>query len=121
MRLFFVLWFLAAQAWGCSCMVSPTGNPPCQSAWQYDAVFTGTVTQITDPEPALAPPGQPAGSTPFPQRKVRIRITEALLGLDPDQRELLLETGLGGGDCGFVDVAADSILGGRCTAAVGGR
>jgi hypothetical protein len=101
MRFFFVLCLMPAQAWACSCMVSPTGDPPCQSAWRYDAVFTGTVTAIADPGPPLAPPGPPAPSMPFPQRKVRIRITEALVGLDADQKEVVIETGLGGGDCGY--------------------
>jgi 5-hydroxyisourate hydrolase-like protein (transthyretin family) len=32
---------------------------------------------------------------------VRIRITEVLLGLDPGQRDIEIETGLGGGDCGY--------------------
>jgi hypothetical protein len=32
---------------------------------------------------------------------VRIRITEMLLGLEPDQKEIVVETGLGGGDCGY--------------------
>src|SRR5260370_691572 len=49
MRTFLVLGLLAVKAWGCSCTVSPTGTPPCQSAWLYEAVFTGMVTEITDP------------------------------------------------------------------------
>lgn len=102
MRMLFIPWILAARVWGCSCAVSPAGNPPCQSAWQYDAVFTGMVTEISDPGPPIAPPGPPADSPlPFPQRKVRIRIAEVLLGLDPNQREIVIETGLGGGDCGY--------------------
>jgi hypothetical protein len=96
MRILFALGLLARQAWGCSCVGYPTGNPPCQFAWQYDAVFTGMVTEITDPGLPIAPLVRP-----FPQRKVRIRITEALLGLDPNQREIVIETGLGGGDCGY--------------------
>lgn len=87
-----VLGFLAANAWGCSCRVSPTGTPPCQYAWLYDAVFTGMVTEITDPGPSPAS---------FPQRRVRIKLIEALAGLDPNQKEIVIETGLGGGDCGY--------------------
>ena len=34
MRMLFVLGFLTAQAWGCSCGGSPTGNPP----WLTDLV-----------------------------------------------------------------------------------
>src|SRR5260370_42258970 len=98
MRMLFVLGLLAAKTWGCSCAVSPSGNPPCQSAWQYGAVFTGMVTEITDPGPPIEPPVPSPLS--FPQRKVRIRITAALVGLDPKQREGVIETGMGGGDCG---------------------
>jgi hypothetical protein len=102
MRILFLLGFLAAPAWGCSCSGSSTGTPPCQSAWQYDAVFTGMVAEITDPGPSVAPPGAAAASPiAFPQRRVRIRITEALAGLDPKQQEIVIETGLGGGDCGY--------------------
>ena len=102
MRILFVLGFLAARAWGCSCAVSPAGNPPCQSAWQYNAVFTGMVTEISDPGPLTVPLGSsPPGPHSFPQRRVRIRITEALLGLDRDQGEIVIETGAGGGDCGY--------------------
>jgi hypothetical protein len=32
---------------------------------------------------------------------VRIRVTEALAGLDSTQQEIVIETGLGGGDCGY--------------------
>src|ERR1700724_2964825 len=92
MRTFLVLGFLAAKAWGSFCGVLATGATPCQYAWLYDAVFTGMVTEITDPGPSPAS---------FPQRKVRIKINEALVGLDPNQKEIVIETGLGGGDCGY--------------------
>jgi hypothetical protein len=102
MRILFLLGFLAAPAWGCSCAVSPTGNPPCQSAWQYDAVFNGMVTEIAEPGLPIAPPVAPvAPPLPFPQRKVLFKITEVLAGLDPKQQEIVIETGLGGGDCGY--------------------
>ena len=101
MRILFVLGFLTAKAWGCVCGVSETGTPPCQSAWRYDAVFTGMVTEITDPERPIAPPRPPTFPLPFLQRKVRIKITEVLVGLDPNQQEVVIETGLGGGDCGY--------------------
>jgi Carboxypeptidase regulatory-like domain len=102
MRMILLLGFLAAQAWGCSCSVSPTGDPPCQSAWRYGAVFTGMVTEITDPGLPISPPDETVASPlPFPQRKVRIRITEVLARLDPNQQEIVIETGMGGGDCGY--------------------
>src|ERR1017187_413737 len=97
MRILLVVGFLAIRAWGCSCGGSPTGNPPCQSAWQYGAVFTGMVTEIAEPGPPIATPGTAAAPFPFPQRKVRIRISEALLGLDREEREIVIETGMGGG------------------------
>src|SRR3954471_23737714 len=96
MRVLLVLGFFAAKAWGCSCAGSPVGNPACQSAWQHDAVFTETVMDITQPGLPIAPLGRP-----FPQRRVRLRIAEAFVGLDPQQREIVIETGLGGGDCGY--------------------
>ena len=99
MRMLLVLCILTAPVWGCSCMVSPGGNPPCQSAWQFGAVFTGMVTEISDPGFPTVSPGQRPPDSPvsFPQKKVRIRISEMLTGLDPDLKEIVIETGLGGG------------------------
>ena len=59
------------------------------------------VTEIAEPGPPIATPGTAAAPFPFPQRKVRIRISEALLGLDREEREIVIETGMGGGDCGY--------------------
>ena len=101
MRMLFILGLMAANVWGCSCGVSLTGTPPCESAWRYDAVFTGTVTDIKDPELPITPVEPARPSLSFPQRKVQIKITEALTGLDSSQKEIVIETGLGGGDCGF--------------------
>lgn len=105
----FLLGMLTAKVWACSCFVSPTGTPPCQSAWTHSAVFTGSVQEITDPgwpwvpipsaSPQTATPPPP--STSFPRRKVRFKITEVLTGLDPSQKEIVIATGLGGGDCGY--------------------
>jgi hypothetical protein len=44
--------------------VSPSGNPPCQAAWQYDAVFTGTVEEITVVMEAL--PARPRHENDIP-------------------------------------------------------
>ena len=103
MRILLVLCILTAPVWGCSCMVSPVGNPPCQSAWQFGAVFTGMVTEISDPGFPTVSPGQRPPDSPisFPQKKVRIRISEMLTGLDADLKDIVIETGLGGGDCGY--------------------
>jgi hypothetical protein len=102
MRMLFVLGLIAAKVWGCSCAVSPTGTPPpCEFAWRFDAVFTGTVTEITDPGLPTAPPDPAKFPLPFRQRKVQIKITEALAGLNSGEKEIVIETGLGGGDCGY--------------------
>lgn len=87
MRPTLALALLAARAWACSCGVSPVGNPPCQSAWQSDAVFIGMVLDVSN---QLNAP-----------RRVRFRIAEAFTGLDPKQQEIVIETGSGGGDCGY--------------------
>jgi hypothetical protein len=88
---------LSAVGWGCSCAVSPLGAPACQTAWTHAAVFTGMVTEIVEPDRsfAIAPPAD------FPQRKVRFAVSEALTGLPPSTKEITVETGLGGGDCGY--------------------
>ena len=98
------------RAWACSCAVSPSGDPPCQSAWRYEAVFTGMVTEISDPGMPTVTPGSPPPSPhDFPQKKVRIRITEALVGLDANQTEVVIETGLGGVTAGMPSAAASTI------------
>ena len=118
MRMLFILGMITAKVWACSCAVSLTGTPPCQSAWAHSAVFTGSVQEITEPSWPLVPmpPASPQTATPpsarrtadapplttsFPQRKVRFKITEVLTGLDPSQKEIVIATGLGGGDCGY--------------------
>jgi len=101
-----------SPVWACSCV--PGSVPPCQAAWDYAAVFTGTVIDIADP----APPPQPqtAGpktsrpsmiysptAPPLSSRKrvVRIQIAEVLNGVDPGQKEIEILTGMDGGDCGY--------------------
>src|SRR5258708_39775387 len=96
-----MLWFLTTKAWRVVSGAPEKWNPPCQSGWRPDAVFTGTVTEITDPERPIAPPVPPTFPLPFLQRKVPIKITEVLVGLDANQQEVVIETGLGGGDCGY--------------------
>jgi hypothetical protein len=60
------------------------------------------VTEIADPGFPTVQAGRLSdGPLSFPQKKVRIRITEMLRGLEPDQKEIVIETGLGGGDCGY--------------------
>jgi 5-hydroxyisourate hydrolase-like protein (transthyretin family) len=100
MRILVLLAFFAIPGWTCSCAVSQLGNPACQAAWKHDAVFTGTVEDISDPPLPTVVTG-PAAPPNFPQWKVRFRIAEALRGIEPKQPEIIVETGLGGGDCGY--------------------
>ena len=111
----FILGMTTAKVWACSCAVSPTGTPPCQSAWTHSAVFAGSVQEITEPGwPSVSiPPASPQTATspstrqradapPLPtRRKVRFKITEVLTGLDPSQKEIAIATGLYGADCGY--------------------
>jgi hypothetical protein len=47
-------------------------------------------------------PGDPPPSPrDFPQKQVTLKITQALNGLDAAAKEIIIETGLGGGDCGY--------------------
>jgi hypothetical protein len=56
---------------------------------------------IADPGRPVVPVGSTTFPLPFPQRKVQIKVTEALVGLSSNQKEIVVETGLGGGDCGY--------------------
>ena len=101
-----------APVWACSC--SPISEPPCQAAWSYTAVFTGTVTDIAEPVPPQPQTAGPKSTRPsmfydsksrpplsFRKRLVRIQIAEVLTGVDPGQKEIEIVTGMGGGDCGY--------------------
>ena len=101
-----------APVWACSC--SPISEPPCQAAWNYTAVFTGTVIDFAEPAPAQSQtvgpkPIRPSiyydspSRPPFSShnRLVRIKIAEVLTGVDPGQKEIEIVTGMGGGDCGY--------------------
>src|ERR1700739_3704735 len=83
-----------APVWACSC--APGSQPPCQAAWNYAAVFTGTVIDIADPAPPPHPQTAVAKSTrpsmiyssaapPLSSHKrvVRLQIAEVLTGVDP--------------------------------------
>jgi hypothetical protein len=57
---------------------------------------------ITDPGPLVIARGQEMPSPPrFPQKQVRLKVTRALAGIDSSAEEITIETGLGGGDCGY--------------------
>jgi hypothetical protein len=78
----------ARAAESCSC-IGP--NPACAAVFHTDAVFTGQVMAIADPQGAR--PGT------FPTRRVHLRVTEAFKGVTA--QEVDVDTGLGGGDCGY--------------------
>jgi 5-hydroxyisourate hydrolase-like protein (transthyretin family) len=60
--------------------------------WQYEAVFAGVVTDIVDP--ALTAYG-------YGRKHVMLNITEAFTGLEREAKQITIQTGLGGGDCGY--------------------
>src|SRR5436853_1034278 len=108
----FVFLLIAPSAWACSC--APIGsNPPCQAAWGVSAVFTGTVTDITEPSPISPPPrgsgattgrrlaNEPNPSLPPRNRVVHMQLGEAFFGVPNESKEIEIITGLGGGDCGY--------------------
>ena len=79
----------------CTC----AGNiPPCQSAWDADAVFLGRVVEVI------------RENTPLQTSTLRVRleVTEAFRG---DVRsEVTVVTGSGGGDCGYPFVTGQTYL-----------
>lgn len=96
-RLFLVLLVLLVGnpivALACSC--KPPG-PTCQSFWKTDSVFVGevlTMEQITVPRDV-------GGSTiNVGQLVVRFRVNKAYRGYVGS--EVVVQTGIGGGDCGY--------------------
>jgi len=101
-----------APVWACSCV--PGSVPPCQAAWDYAAVFTGTVIDIAEPVPPQPQTVGPKSTRPSMyydsksrpplssrKRVVRIQIADVLTGVDPGQKEIEIVTGMGGGDCGY--------------------
>ncbi len=63
----------------CSCFVSPTGTPPCEAAWQYDAVFTGVVRATSEIDAPAPGDGAPAGAY-IRRRHVTLEVSRALEG-----------------------------------------
>ena len=79
---------------GCSCTVSPTGTPACESAWQYQAVFTGVVTGISHSGSlTIESDADPPEPMKLPKTQVRIWITRSLAGLTSLTGEAIIETG----------------------------
>jgi hypothetical protein len=82
-----VLWPGAADA--CSCRANA---PACEAAWSATAVFVGRVESIEPIQVA----GRPSR---FASKRVRFKVIEAFTG--PGAAEAVIETGSGGGDCGY--------------------
>ena len=104
----------------CSCVGQGT---PCSGAGNAAAVFTGTVLEVTDP--AWPRPGEITSSAlsnrrravdsvnplPRPLRVVRMQVREVLSGIGPEQKQIEIATGMGGGDCGFAfQVGVDYVV-----------
>lgn len=89
----------------CSCVGS---TPPCQAFWNTDAVFSGQVTEIKDASVKSAPKTDDGRSFSFPKRTVRFAVKESFRGTD--EKVIELETGAGGGDCGYAFETGQSYL-----------
>ena len=101
----------ALRVEACSCAGPGT---PCSAAGMSAAVFTGTVVDISL-VPAQFPPGPPnalgrvldRGAPPDASRikpgfrLVRLQVKEVFTGVAAWQKEIEIDTGMGGGDCGF--------------------
>lgn len=108
-----VLGMPGVPVWACSCALNP--NPPCQAAWDVSAVFTGTVIDITEPQPPrpVSPPfsgervtarrsaADPPRSDVFRKREIRLSLGEVLTGISAGETQVSVLTGMGGGDCGY--------------------
>jgi hypothetical protein len=81
----------ARDAVACSCMSS---GPPCQAAFQVDAVFIGTVRSID-----LRKVPMDGMATPVDRRMVHIAVERVVRGVEGTVVDVW--TGMGGGDCGF--------------------
>jgi len=73
----------------CSCMMP---GPPCQSAWNADAVFSGTVLSIEQID------NDPRGRS-WESRLVRFSVQRGFINGPSGTVDIV--TGMGGGDCGY--------------------
>ena len=102
MRLLLSLGLLRISAYACTCGVSIMPPLPCQIAWHHHAVFTGVVTDIVDPGfPTVERGEAPPSAIGFRKKQVTLKLSEAFTGLASDVKEVTIDTGLGGGDCGY--------------------
>jgi len=94
---FCIITVRAAQADACT---YPSPGPACQNAFDVDAVFLGTATNIT-----------PMGATPtptFPHVVVTFSLERAFRGVE--NATMAVRTGNGGGDCGYRFKAGERYL-----------
>ena len=87
------LWTAEAPVGACSCIGS---GPSCEATWQAAAVFAGEVVSIE--EAVVDRPEIRPGFKEHVQR-VTFRVTEPFRGIDA--ATVIVQTGLGGGDCGY--------------------
>jgi hypothetical protein len=79
----------ARGAFACSC---PTPGPPCQAAWNADAVFSGTAMSIQEIDnDSLGPP--------YKSRLVTFSVQRGYVNGPSGTIDIV--TGMGGGDCGY--------------------
>ena len=98
------------KADACSC-VGP--NPVCSAFWQTDAVFVGEVVSIGEQPRSVEVVG--GRSIPTRVRMVRLRVAEVFSGVT--SKEVDVETGMGGGDCGYpFEIGASYIVFGHRSA-----
>lgn len=118
-----------SSLWACSCAGK---GPPCQMAWTADAVFTGTVVEITEPRVPTINNGSPTGrrmatdpavSMPSRKRTVRIQVADVLTGVEPSQNEIeiltgrtakQLKMGTNAGDYNYDTVSPKHVVAGFC-------
>jgi hypothetical protein len=72
----------------CSCAVP---KPACEAAWTTAAIFSGRVLTVHSSQPKKGPF--------IPRTRVRFAVVEAFKGVS--DKEIEVETGGGGGDCGY--------------------
>src|SRR5689334_10779711 len=82
--------FNPATAAACSCF---GGTPICQSFWATDAVFAGTVVGIDQTTREMG------AGFPVSRRLVRFQVSKSYRGNVGSAA--MVETGMGGGDCGY--------------------
>jgi hypothetical protein len=91
------LLMLPVAAWSCSC--GPPG-PPCQAASQSNAIFLGTVINLTHEQPKPDSDGN-LQINGFLGTHVFFQVSEAFRGMEGRSRQVEIRTGMGGGDCGY--------------------